>query len=209
MPALPGAISGVTLLDDRLSVATIAGAPPTGICGTGVLSAIATLLVAGVIDSNGRLVAPSELDSNLASRLVEREGETAFVLHRDARHELLLTQGDIRQVQLAKAAVRAGIEILFLRAGGVPAGTALTVTGSFGSAIAADLLRDLGFIPQGVGKIECVSDGALAGVERFFSGGRSLEGVDALFRRITVVPLSGSPEFEVRFLNAMDFWNGS
>lgn len=206
MTALPGAICGVKCSEGRLSVATIGNSPPKGLCGTGALSAIRELLKAGVIDRAGRLLPPDEISSNLATRLTERDGMLAFVIHRDARGEILITQEDIRQVQLAKAAVRAGIEVLIERAG-IQASEIgeIVLTGSFGVELNPDLLQGLGILPDMPAPVRFVTDGVLSGIERSLRDDSPFENLEAMVRRVKVVPLSGNPVFEPLFISSMDF----
>jgi len=207
MAALPGAISRVTIEADGVKTTTIGGAPPVGICGSGVIEAVAGLLRAGVLDATGRLRSADEIASNLANRLTTIGGEAAFVLHRDARGKVYLSQQDIRQVQLAKAAVRAGMEVLFQRARirrGELEGVVLT--GSFGSRLEPEGLKNVGIFSEMMVEIcSFVSDGAVAGVEKALCTPRGSEAVDRLAASIRVVPLSGTPAFEKHFLEQMNF----
>jgi uncharacterized 2Fe-2S/4Fe-4S cluster protein (DUF4445 family) len=207
MAALPGAISRVTITGDSLACASIDNAPPVGICGSGVIEAVAGLLRIGVLDPTGRLRLPPEISSNLANRLAIRDGEAAFVLYRDARVEISLTQHDIRQVQLAKGAIRAGMEVLFDRAGtGYADVRRAVLTGSFGSVLAPEGLKNVGIFPEKMVEISSfVRDGALAGVEKALSTPRGFEAVDRLAASIRVIPLSGTPAFEKHFLEHMNF----
>ena len=206
MPAFPGAISGVVCDRDRFRVETIAGDTPQGICGSGAMSAIAALIKAGVIEPTGRLRPPEEVPSNLANRLSERNGELSFVLYRDAQREIALTQEDVRQLQVAKAAIRAGIEVILARAGMAHADIGeLVITGSFGSVLGPELLQALGIVPPVDSRTRFVTNGALAGIERFLNDPDGADGVSGLVSRLTVVPLSGNPRFEEHFVHFMDF----
>ena len=207
MAALPGAISQVKIEADGVKTTTIGGAPPVGICGSGVIEAVAGLLRAGVLDTTGRLRSADEISSNLANRLTTIGGETAFILHRDARGEVYLSQQDIRQVQLAKAAVRAGMEVLFQRARIRPGELdGMVLTGSFGSRLEPEGLKNVGIFSEIMVEIcSFVSDGAVAGVEKALCTPRGLEAVDRLAASIRVVPLSCTPAFEKHFLEQMNF----
>lgn len=207
MAALPGAISGVTFHDDAMEISVIGGGAPSGICGSGVIEVIAGLLQKEVLDPTGRLRSPGEIPSNLANRLFSRNGETAFVLYRDARTEICLTQQDIRQVQLAKAAIRAGIEVLLERAGlQSDAVQEVILTGSFGSSLDPGGLKMVGIFPGKMVKLcSFVRDGALAGVERALRTPCGFEAVSNLASAIRVIPLSGTPTFEKHFLEQMNF----
>lgn len=207
MPALPGAIDGVEVDRDRISVSTIGGAGPAGICGSGVLEAISGLLRAGVVDRSGRIRSPREIDSNLGNRVVEIDGANAFVLHRDAARTIYLSQEDVRQVQLAKAAIRAGMEVLFQRAGVTPGEIGKVIlTGSFGAVLSPEWLKNVGIFTENMVEIAgFVREGALAGVERALFGRNGTEAVEHLALRVRVAPLSGNPAFERHFLEQMNF----
>ena len=104
MGSVDGAIANAKFVGGRLTVHTIGEKTPVGICGTGVIETVAELLQAGIIDANGKLIEPYF--------------KTGYPLAENAQGEkIYLTQADIREIQMAKAAVRAGIEVLCMRAG--------------------------------------------------------------------------------------------
>lgn len=207
MAALRGAISDLSLDDDRLQTSVLGGGRPLGICGSAVIRLVAALRRKGIIDRSGRLLTPTEVSSNLATRLMERAGELVFVLHRDAQGQVALTQGDIRQLQLAKGAVRAGLDVLLERARiHCDALQDLILTGSFGAVLEPQDLKTVGiFSEEMVEKCRFVSEGALAGVERFVLHPEGVPAVESLAARCRVVPLSGTPLFEQKFLEQIDF----
>ncbi len=207
MPALPGAIERVEITGDRLSMTTIGGRAACGICGSGVIDTVSELLRLGLIDTSGRLLPAEEIASNLGNRIVTIKDGAAFVLYRDAARTVYLSQDDIRQVQLAKAAIRAGMEILFQRAGIQAADlTRVVLTGSFGAVLSAEGLKNIGIFPENMVKIASfIREGALAGIERALCGAESFAAVDDLARQVRVVPLSGTPAFERHFLEQMNF----
>ena len=207
MAALPGAISHVTIEDDRVTLGTIAGAPARGICGSGVLEAVAALLSSGVIESTGRLLPSAEIASNLGNRVQEVNGIPAFVLHRDASGLVFLDQEDIRALQLAKGALRGGMEILLSKARlSLDELSEVVLTGSFGAVLSPVVLKKVGIFSEKMVRITgFVREGALAGVERFLveSDGRAL--LESLAQKVRVIPLSGTPLFEKLFLANIDF----
>ena len=207
MAALTGAISSVKCGCDRVSISTIGNTLPVGLCGSGAISAIVALLDSGVLAKDGRLRSPSEVASNLANRLVERNGAQAFLLHRDAAREIVLTQDDIRQVQLAMGAVRAGIEVLLERAGhGWQSVGEILVTGSFGAVLLPEILKSIGIVPPDmVERVRFIEEGALSGCKKLLSGKEGAVSVAALAGAVRVVPLSGNPRFEKLYLSCMNF----
>ena len=207
MAALTGAIHRVLITGDRLELSVIGGGTPSGICGSGVIEAIAGLLQAGVIDPSGRLLAPAEIPSNLANRVEVVAGQFVFVLYRDARTTVYLSQEDIRQVQLAKGAIRAGMEVLCERAGiRCDAIRDVVLTGSFGAEIPIHCLKNLGIFTENMVKIASfIREGALRGVERALASPDGFDRVARLAENIRVIPLSGTPAFEKHFLDQMNF----
>ena len=207
MAALPGALSAVAFDGDKITLNSIGGHPPLGICGSAVIDTIAGLVRNGVLDTAGRLRDAAEIPSNLANRLTAVAGEPVFVLYRDAQRLIYLSQQDVRQVQLAKAALRAGIEVLLERSG-ICWESVLDVvlTGSFGARLAPEELKNIGILPGKMVEIcSFVREGALAGVERAIATPGGWEAVDRLAAAIKVIPLSGTPAFEKHFLEQIDF----
>ena len=207
MAALPGAISSVQVRDERVTLQVIGNAPPTGICGSAAIEAITELLAHGVIEPGGRLRDSAEIPSNLANRVVVRNGENAFVLHRDARSLIYLSQGDIRQLQLAKSAIRAGMEVLAERSRiQFQALKHVVLTGSFGAVLRPEWLKSIGIFDKSMLHItRFTPEGALAGAEKALAAGDGFASAEAIAKRFRVIPLSGTPLFEDLFLRHMDF----
>lgn len=207
MAALPGAISDVAFLDNDLRLETIGDISPTGICGSGVIAAIAGMRRAGVIDHAGTLLPLEKITTNIAMRVQERECGRVFSLYRDAKEEVFISQEDIRQVQLAKAAIRAGIEVLAARSSiSLDAVDEIVITGSFGAELVPEQLKTIGIFPENmVQRPGFVREGTLRGVEKTILADSSHADVEELASLIKVVPLSGTPAFEKHFLESMNF----
>ncbi|MDD4859161.1 MAG: ASKHA domain-containing protein, partial [Dehalococcoidales bacterium] len=107
MRAASGAIEKIRISGDTVCCQTIDNAPPAGICGSGILDAMAQLYISGVIDKGGKI-------NGNHPRIRQNEGQKEFVLvdRQGERSEIVVTQHDIRELQMAKAAIRAGIEAL-------------------------------------------------------------------------------------------------
>jgi uncharacterized 2Fe-2S/4Fe-4S cluster protein (DUF4445 family) len=207
MAALPGAISSLCIEGERVRTVVIGNIAPRGICGSGVIETVTQLLRHGILETGGRLRDSSEIPSNLAGRVILRNGENAFVLHRDAQGELLLTQADIRQIQLATGAIRAGLEVLFERAGiSGPALERVVLTGSFGAVLRPEWLKTVGIFDEDMLHIiSFTQEGALTGVEQALGRGDRFESLERLAESFRVVPLSGTPLFEKLFLKYLNF----
>ena len=207
MAALPGAISDVSFEQDRPHLTTINNEKPIGICGSGVVAAISCLLQKGILDPSGRLLPPAEISSNLANHIQEINGEAAFILYRDASNCLYLRQDDIRQFQLAKSAIRTGIEILMSHAGLAESDLKeVILTGSFGAVLSPEDLKIIGIFSENMVKIcRFVQEGALHGVESSILAGDGFACLDTLSEAIKVIPMSGTPAFEKYFFKHMSF----
>ncbi|HBA89838.1 MAG TPA: hypothetical protein DCZ75_18160 [Geobacter sp.] len=209
MAALPGAVSGVRIQGDRVILSTIGGAAPLGLCGSGVLETVTSLIDCGIIESTGRLRPAAEVDSNLANRLQEVNGTLAFVLHRDASGLVYLDQEDIRALQLAKGALRGGMEILLAKANiSLDDVEQVVLTGSFGAVLSPEVLKKVGIFNEKMVKISgFIREGALAGVERMLVLENGRDRMEQLAQQVRVIPLSGTPLFEKLFLANIDFPN--
>jgi uncharacterized 2Fe-2S/4Fe-4S cluster protein (DUF4445 family) len=207
MAALPGAIFSVEVHDGRLVTASIDNAPPKGLCGSGVLDTVALLLSEGLMDATGQLLQPDVSSSPLGSRLQDIDGERHFVIYRDAKKMLSLSQGDIRQIQLAKGAVRAGMEVLFERAGiAAEELKEVVLTGSFGASLRRESLKTVGVLTESMLKnTGFVREGALAGVIRSLTYFDSTRQTEKLSSALKIIPLSGTPLFERYFMEHIDF----
>ncbi|MBL0225946.1 MAG: DUF4445 domain-containing protein [Geobacteraceae bacterium] len=207
MAALPGAICSLAINDGRVTVSTIGNLPPVGICGSAAIETITALLQHDIVEPGGRLRDSSEIPSNLANRVIDHHGENAFVLHRDARNLLVLTQGDIRQIQLAKGAIRAGMDVLADKARiRFQALTEVVLTGSFGAVLEPEWLKTIGIFDEGMVHItRFTPEGALTGVERALIAGDAFASTELLGTHFRVVPLSGTPLFETLFMQHIGF----
>ena len=207
MVAMPGAINSVHVNGDRITLGVIGNVQPLGICGSASIEAISELLRYDIIESTGRLRDAGEISSNLASRIITRNGANAFVLHRDAKRQILITQDDIRQLQLAKSAIRAGIEVLTERSRiQCQALKNVILTGSFGAFLHADWLKTIGVFDESMIHISRFTpEGALVGAEVALSQNDCFRTVEDLGRKFRVVPLSGTPAFETKFIQNINF----
>ena len=153
MPGVKGAINNIYIESGQIICETIGRIAPKGICGSGIIDAVAVMLELGVIDETGRVLESDEEDDmpeqhrSFAGNLCEIDGENAFVL--DVEHNIYITQKDVREIQLAKAAVSAGIMTLLHYAGKSFADVGeLILAGGFGAHINKKSACQIGLIPQ-------------------------------------------------------------
>jgi uncharacterized 2Fe-2S/4Fe-4S cluster protein (DUF4445 family) len=186
-----GAISGVKITGrDRLpELTTVGDEPAVGICGSGVLELVSELLRCGCMDQTGLLM-PEYRDKG-------------FPLGAD----LYFTQGDVRALQLAKGAIRAGIELLLLRAG-ISASQVEQVylAGGFGVRLDESAAVNIGLLPEEfAGRTHAIGNSSLAGA--VFAGRQEHleEDCRELLDKCTEVVLADQPEFEALYLKYMGF----
>ncbi|WP_306535256.1 ASKHA domain-containing protein [Geobacter sp.] len=191
--------------DGEVEIGVIGGGVATGICGSGLIDIVAELVTAGVIGPNGRFVAADAagIPAHLRERLVKRDGKPTFRL----TEKVSLTQQDIRQVQLAKGAIRAGIELL-LRHLGIGAGDVdrVLIAGSFGYHLRAESLTALGLLPSEFsGKIDFVGNTSKTGGEAFLLDRESRREMEILADAVEVVELAAATDFDKVFIATLKF----
>jgi len=212
MAAVAGAVERVEEEDGRLRLDTIDGAPPLGLCGSGLADAVTVLLQRGLLLPSGRLLGPgqvpADVPSDLRARVREAGGQRRFVFHEDESEKpILLTQADIRQVQLAKAAIRTGAESLLEEAGIEPESIErVFVGGAFGSSVRAESLLALGMLPEPLrGRIHPVGNVAGMGAKLALIFPERLRAARRLARRIRHVSLADRPDFSSLFASYLGF----
>ena len=145
MPAADGAIASVTYKNHRLSVGTIGEKDAVGICGSGLLDALAVFLEAGLMDESGMLMEVEEVPDELSGYIGTYEGQPCVWL----TEKVCVTQEDVRNLQLAKAAIAAGIEILLKeKAFEYKDVTEVLLAGGFGSFLNKESAAKIGLIPK-------------------------------------------------------------
>jgi uncharacterized 2Fe-2S/4Fe-4S cluster protein (DUF4445 family) len=204
MRAARGAIERVTVGADDISVATIDDADAVGLCGSGLIDAVAAMVVSGVIDRSGRFTRdPGRLPPLIRARLRPLEGKTVF--HLDA--EVYLSQRDLRQVQLAKAAVRAGIDTMLARNGLAPAALGrVLVAGSFGYHLTTASLIDIGLFPAELeDRVSYVGNTARTGAEALLINADARAALERTTRAVESIELATDPKFADVFVASMAF----
>ncbi len=203
MRAERGAVERVEMSGSSLIIGTVGGAPPRGICGSGLLDLVAVLVERGLVDRSGRM-APLAGEA-LSRRFREVEEVRRFVLDADA--DVYLSQKDVRQLQLAKGAVAAGIEVLLEAAGVGAADVAeVVIAGGFGLHVRPQSLVALGLVPPvWRDRITFAGNAAKAGgLLMLLDGARRTE-AETLAGRVRTVPLATRPDFQDRFVRNLAF----
>jgi len=201
-----GAIEYFNVTDDgRIELRTIGGALPVGICGSGLFDIVGELVRVGVIGANGKIVPPEKgnYPDELKDRVVMFEGKSAFLV----ADGIFLTQSDIRQVQLAKGAVRSGVEALLISEKvGYGDVTLVQIAGSFGYHLQAKSLINIALLPRDFAdRIEFVGNTSKTGGEAFLLNKPCREEMNSLVKEITCVELANQEGFDKLFVKAMSF----
>jgi len=208
-----GAIDRVWIEDGDLRVHTIGEAPAQGICGSGVIDAIAVLLDTGAVDWMG-LIAVEERDrlpAPLRERIGVRGEERVVILVRpgegNAPREILLTQDDIRQVQLCKGAIASGAAMLQRIAGVAPEQVSeLMLAGGFGNYLSIRSALRIGLIPPlPASRIRYVGNAAALGAQLALMSEAERARADRIARRIEHVSLAAHPDFQDVFVGCLNF----
>ncbi len=211
--AVKGAIDKVFLSDD-VKFTTIQKAKPMGICGSGLVDAIAGMYDTGVIDGTGRIVDADEdpdLPVNLSKRIIDVDGSKAFLLvsadETTIDSDIVITQKDIRELQNAKAAIAAGIRVLINRAEtNFDDIKKVHLAGGFGNYIDIDSALVIGLLPEELkGRIEGVGNAAGSGAIEALLSIDMLKQTDIIRKKIKYIELSASPDFTDEYIENMVF----
>ena len=213
MRASTGAIEKVRIVNDDVDLTVIGETEPTGICGSGLIDVVAELLSAGLISPTGRLMTKEAGEtSNVPKRLLDRlkrdEYGDAFLLSRriDGK-EISLYQKDIREVQLAKGAVAAGIRIM-MKELDIVAGdlTRVLIAGAFGNYIDKLSALTIGLLPEvEPSKVRSIGNGAGTGASMALLSPKMWESAVRLAGETEHIDLASHSQFQTIFLNEMSF----
>ena len=173
----------------------------TGICGSGIVEVVSELFLSGVIDPQG--VIRPEL-AERTDRVVADGRTAAYVLHRGSS-ELRITQNDVRAIQLAKAALRAGIDLLLAHAGLV-APDRIRLAGAFGAHIDPLHAMVLGLVPDApLTNVAAVGNAAGSGALRALLSRAERDRLESVVSQVTKIETATEPQFQELFVAALAF----
>ena len=203
MRAVPGAIERVQIAEGGTPhVRTIENQPPVGICGSGILDAVSELLRVGILDRKGNMRADAPRVSR-ANGMLQYE----LAVPPDTGHEraVVVTREDVNEIQLAKAAIRAGVEILLLEAGaGYPEIEEFIVAGAFGSYLDIGNSVRIGlFPPLPVSHFKQVGNAAGAGARQMLMSAARRRTAAEKARQAAYVELTVHRGFAKRYMQAL------
>ncbi len=210
MRAANGAIEKVKITD-TVNLEVIGNVKPVGICGSGLVDAVAELVRVGIISSQGRILPPEEvsgLSQDLVDRIIEGQNGYDFVLYRDeAGEDVLLTQKDVRELQLAKGAIYAGINILVKEMGiELKDISKVLLAGAFGNYIDINSAKTIKLLPAEL-DVAQVGNAAGIGSRMLLASELEKERADNISKKIQYVELSSRLDFQDEFITALGFGN--
>ena len=209
MRAASGAIDSVSI-DRDISISTIDNKPARGLCGSGVIDAVAELIKAGIITVSGRFKTFKDEDTSLLKkRLVNDDGRITFILNEKPGDfpEVGLTQKDVRQVQLAKGAIHSGI-IALLDYLGIEFSDIdrVYIAGAFGRCIRMENFARLGVFPgQLLDRVVLVGNSSKAGAAMCLLSRSKRREASAVARNIKYLELSCYPGYDRLFTQSLTF----
>ncbi len=201
MRAATGAIERLRIADDSIQYQTIGQAQPTGICGSGILDALSQLYLAGIIDAGGRI-------TDKHPRVRTDQGQREFVLVGEEEWEgqpaITITQGDVRELQLAKAAIRSGIQAL-LEANDCSEDEIkqVVIAGAFGTYIDVGSAVTIGMLPSlPLNRFRQVGNAAGMGAKQALISLKKRAEAQAIASRVNYIELGDLPSFNQTFIQA-------
>ncbi|MFM8503633.1 MAG: ASKHA domain-containing protein [Acidimicrobiaceae bacterium] len=174
----------------------------TGICGSGIIEVIGEMYLSGIIDQDG--VVRGEL-ANKSSRIVGDDRTFSYLFYESDETKLYVTQNDVRAIQLAKAALRAGIDLLVEHAGS-PIVHDIRLAGAFGAHIDPVYAMVLGLVPDcPVAGVRAVGNAAGAGAVQSLLSRKLRHEMEDAVRKVTKIETATEPRFQQLFVEAMAF----
>ncbi len=215
MRGAEGAIDHVSLKDGKYTYSVIGGGKPIGICGSGLIDLMSELVRTGLVESAGRLLPADEIEGPegllLRERIIEFEGQRAFLLA-DAESSgtgeaLVFTQKDVREVQLAKGAMAAGIQMMCGRLGIVTGDIqSVMIAGAFGSYMSPASACGIGLIPPELEeKVVAIGNAAGQGARLCVLSIDEYKRAARLAKHIEYLELAADPQFQDVFVDELEF----
>ena len=205
MPAGQGAISRVSVGEESLEFEVTGDVEPVGICGSALIEALAVLLDLGVVDETGRIADVDELEGWCAGLVGEVGEARAVFISRESG--IYLTQRDIRNIQLAKAAICAGA-LTLLEVYGIDLAEVdeLLIAGGFGSSIDVRAAARIGLFPSGLAdRARSVGNAAGEGASAVLVSEEARNALEQVVDACGYLELSASPAFNGYYVDSMDF----
>lgn len=201
-------VIGSDLWSDHPDFAPPAGTGVIGVCGSGVIEVLADMATAQILDRSGVIRDPANIGANAqASGRIVADGRTfSYVLlpASEGQPELRVTQNDVRAIQLAKAALKAGIDLLMDHAG-FDVVDDIRLAGAFGAHIDVAAATAIDLIPATTGVVGSPGNSAGTGAIRLLLSKAERDEIEVVVRQVTKIETALEPSFQDRFVEAMAF----
>jgi uncharacterized 2Fe-2S/4Fe-4S cluster protein (DUF4445 family) len=216
MRAANGAIEHLRITPEAIEYDVIGDTEPVGLCGSGIIDVLAELLEMGIVNALGRILAREELEGKIPDYLLEHiimvSGEPAFLICRGSQGEnrkrdVIITQRDIRQIQLAKGAISSGIKLILKQSGlTVDDLEAIMLAGAFGNYIRKSSAQRIGLLPDiPPERIRFVGNAASTGAKMALLSHAVRDDADRIRQKSKHLVLAAMPEFMNEYTNSMLF----
>ncbi len=204
--AVGGAIESVFVDNGTINFGIIGNQKPHGICGSGVIDTVAILVKLGLMDKNGLILEKglqlqNSLIVNYDNYIVAGEYTNDFRLSED----IVMTQGDIREIQMAKSAIRSGIDLLLER-NGIEKPDKVIIAGGFGKHLNPANLELIGMVPPGFGElIDFVGNSSLSGAYNLLINREQRTWIEELAKNVKHLSLADDADFMEKYMANMGF----
>ncbi len=212
-----GGVSGAIdryLINETINYSTINDQKAIGICGTGLVDIVSKLYRIGIIDETGRFCDKNnlgKLNESISERLTTIDGQPAFVVVKafetKYNENIVITQKDVRELQNAKAAIAAGIQVLIARAGiNIYDVSKVYLAGGFGTLINPQSAVNIGLLPSELkDKIESIGNAAGSGAQMSLLSRQALSQIEKIKKKMKYVELSSDKSFSDFYVDYMIF----
>lgn len=207
MRASQGAVEDVKITEEGIELTTIGNQTPAGLCGSGILAVVRELLKTGIVKKTGAFIKKESIgEEDYRYPMIRMNGKKReFILQKDP--ELIVTQSDVRQVQLAKGAILSGFRALLEKAGiGMDDLDKVMIAGQFGSHLPADSLIGIGILPEQVkDKLVYVGNSSKTGAYMTLMSEQIKENMEKLAQHMEYMELAETENYERIFTESMIF----
>ncbi|MCS3900893.1 ASKHA domain-containing protein [Methanococcus voltae] len=212
MRAANGAIEGFKIKEDNSTpeINVIGNSEPLGICGSGILDIISEINKAGLINKTGRIKSPNMVNELYKDMILEKDGKRAILIYnsknKDSK-EIYISQNDIRQVQLAKAAIVSGFEALLAELSvSMQDLDEVIIAGQFGKHLSEESLAGSGIIPKELkNKVRYIGNSSKIGALMCLLSKESRKNMENVANKIEYCELSTKEGYEDLFIKALNF----
>ena len=207
MRAAEGAIEDVEIIEQGIRLRVIGNGEPAGLCGSGILAVVKELLRTGIVKKTGVFVKKEKLEeTDYRYPMIRMDGtKREFVLCEEP--QIVVTQGDVRQVQLAKGAILSGFTVLLKKAGlRMEELDKVMIAGQFGAHLPAESLIGTGILPQeAAGKLSYVGNSSKTGAYMALLSRRVKQEIETLAEKMEYMELAETENYERIFAESMIF----